>query len=64
MSGKAMQGAVPPNVAADREVVRRIEESGHARVSGLFITNELSTSRAKTGKNGRPATAIREINDK
>jgi hypothetical protein len=64
MSGKAMQGAVPPNAWADRDVVRRIEESGHARVSGLFIANELSTSYAKTGKIRRRAPAIREMNDK
>jgi hypothetical protein len=61
MSGKAMQDAVPPNASADREVTRRIEESGHARVSGLFITKELSTCRAKMGKVDRPTSIFAQL---
>jgi hypothetical protein len=64
MSGKAMQGTVPPNAWADRDVVRRIEKGGHARVCGLFITDELSTSRTKTEKVGESTPVASETNDK
>jgi len=36
MSGKAMQGTVPPVGAAQMEMSRTMESEGHAIFSGLF----------------------------
>ena len=52
MSGKAIQGAVPPARTTIWEVTHKIFESeGHVRVCGLFVTRGRSTCRAKTARN-------------
>src|SRR5215469_9206368 len=49
MSGKAIQGAVPPARTTFWEVTQKtFEGEGHQRVCGLFVTRGRSTCGAKT----------------